>query len=142
MALMRSAHGAVPSRTRRIALGVRVEPGDGIFRAGHALIIVGVEAAGIVRIILALFDITHQVTTGVHGLERTEAPVDSQRRVFELILVIRRIEERDRQIRQPLSIGPGGHLIEYALCVHVLVRLVSSAFQSSLIFHKPDRRAP
>jgi hypothetical protein len=88
-----------------------------------ALIVVGVHAAGVVGVVADLIDIAHQIAAGVHGFQLAELAVDRPRRAFELILVVRRIEQRDLERAERRAIRAVGLIVEYALRVHVLISL-------------------
>ncbi len=88
-----------------------------------ALIVVGVHAARVVRVVADLVDVTHQIAAGVHGFQVTELAVDRPCRILELILVIGIVEQRDLVPLQRRTVGGAGHLVEHALGIHVLVGL-------------------
>ena len=131
LAVVRDPLDFRPGRTRRVAVA-----GGGVgARVAGALVVEADSAARVVRIVLLLIDVAHQIGTTVDQLEVVDISIDDQRGVFELVLVVRRVERVHRQGRQRLAadrlgerielgaLRPAGHLVEHALGVDVLVRL-------------------
>ena len=60
-----------------------------------ALVVVGVHATCVIRVVLHLVDGAVEVATGVDSVQRTDFAVQRPRRIRELVVVVRVIEQRD-----------------------------------------------
>ena len=81
--------GFPPICARRIAFA----RGAGIVRRTDALIVVRIDAAGVIRIVALLVDVADHVAARIHEFDVADVAVDGQCRVFEPILVVRRVLE-------------------------------------------------
>src|SRR4051812_47585704 len=87
------------------------------------LVVVGVEPAGVVGVVLNRLDVTYEISTRVHGVERPQLAVDRPGRILELVLGVGVVEERDGLGWQWIAIRALRHRIKHAFGIHVLVAL-------------------
>ena len=88
-----------------------------------ALIVIGIHAARVVRVIPGLLDVAHQVAARVNGLQIADFAVQCPRGALELVLVEGRVEQGRLERLQCRTVGARGLVIEHALGIHVLVGL-------------------
>src|ERR1035438_10769501 len=117
MALMGVAFQIAPGRARRKASRRR-----GSRAWIYALVVVHVNAtASVVRIVLNLRDVSHQVGARVKQRQGTDTAVNRQRSILKPVLVVRRVEQLHREIGLPLIERISGFLGEHAVRLEVLI---------------------
>ena len=111
----------MPGRARREAGGLEVR--IAARTRPVALVVVGIHAARVIRVIAHLIDVAHEVAAGVDGLQVTEPAVQGPCGALEFVVVIGVVEQRHLQRLQRRAVGGIRLLIEHALRFDALVRL-------------------
>src|SRR5882672_11463670 len=100
MTLMGIVFRLVPGGARRITLR-----SQSVRRLGAmTLVIVRIHTTRIIRVVLDLTDVAHEIGSRVDGFEVAESPIDRQGGIFVSILVEGVVEQRDRLLRQRRTI--------------------------------------
>src|SRR3984957_2854128 len=118
MALVSVALDIMPSRAGREALRSRRSR-----TRIYALIVVYVEAAYVVRVVLNLLDVAHEVGTRVHQLQGADAAVDRECGILKLVLVVRGVVELHAQVGLRLTERIGRHLGKDPVRLYILAGL-------------------
>ena len=130
--------GVAPRRGRRLAVRLgRIQTTGSVVTRIIALVIVDVRAARVVGVVLDLVDVAHQVTAGIHGLERANAAAQGPRGIRELVLGIRRVVQLHGVRRLRVAERIGAHFGEHAVRLHVLVGLCYQQVPVVVERHEP-----
>ncbi len=118
--LVRIALDRVPGGTRRETGRREAAVVD---RRTVALVVIGIHAARVIRVVADLFHVAHEIAAGINGLQIAELAIHRPRCALELVLVVSIVEQRDFERLQRRAIRGVGLAVEHAPRVHVLVGL-------------------